>query len=75
MIFDVLLELKGKSCPIPLMLTKRELKNMASGEKVKIIFDDENTKLDLERFCSKGKCKITNLNYEKGSYVAFVEKI
>jgi tRNA 2-thiouridine synthesizing protein A len=72
--FNIFLDLKGKSCPVPLMLTKKELRKMEIGMTIKIIFDDKNTKNDLERFCSKNELSLHYIESINSPYIVLIKK-
>lgn len=72
--FNIFLDLKGKSCPVPLMLTKKELRKIEIGMTIKIIFDDKNTKNDLERFCSKNELSLHYIESINSPYIVLIKK-
>ena len=41
----------GLKCPLPVLKTKRALKNHGNGEVIEIIADDPAANLDLKHFC------------------------
>ncbi len=41
----------GLKCPLPVLKTKRALKNHSNGEVIVIIADDPAAHLDLKHFC------------------------
>ena len=41
----------GLKCPLPVLKTKRALKNHSNGEVIEIIADDPAANLDLKHFC------------------------
>ncbi len=45
------LDLKGLSCPEPMMMLRRAVRKMQSGETVKVITDDPSTLRDFVKFC------------------------
>ena len=44
-------DFKGLKCPLPVLKTKRALKNHNNGEVIEIISDDPAANLDLKHFC------------------------
>ena len=44
-------DFKGLKCPLPVLKTKRALKNHSNGEVIEIIADDPAANLDLKHFC------------------------
>lgn len=47
------IDLTGLSCPMPLLKTKKKLKDVAPGEELKVLVTDPNSATDLEKFCEK----------------------
>jgi len=52
--FDETLDCKGLSCPMPILKTKKALKNMQSGQILEILSTDKGTRNDLQAFAKKG---------------------
>lgn len=48
-----LLNTSGHKCPIPVLLTRRLLKEMAVGEQVKVLATDPESEQDMPRFCAE----------------------
>ena len=46
-----LLEVEGLRCPEPVMMIRKSIRAMASGEILKVIADDPSTKRDIPTFC------------------------
>ena len=44
---DVTLNALGKKCPMPILLTKKELKKMSSGDTLELIVDDKGALKDI----------------------------
>ena len=44
---DVTLNALGKKCPMPILLTKKELKKMSSGQTLELIVDDKGALKDI----------------------------
>lgn len=69
------LDLKGFTCPIPLLRTKKALKKMALGDLLKLLITDPNTKSDLNRFCQRGNCRVVDESNHADHDVFIIEKI
>ncbi|KAA1243147.1 sulfurtransferase TusA family protein [Aquimarina sp. RZ0] len=68
------LDVTGKKCPIPLMKAKKELKNMNSGDILKVIATDPNTQQDFKKFCLRGKYKLIDFLKQSENYIYHIEK-
>ena len=49
---DVTLNALGKKCPMPILLTKKELKKMSSGQTLELIVDDKGALKDIPAMCN-----------------------
>ena len=48
---DQILDAKGLSCPLPILRTKKTLKDMPSGTTLEVIATDPGAVKDFEAFC------------------------
>lgn len=51
---DEVLDVKGLSCPMPLLKTKKTLKGMKAGQVLEVLGTDPGSKNDIPEFCKKG---------------------
>lgn len=51
---DELLDARGLSCPMPMLKTKKALKNMKAGQILEVLGTDPGSKNDIPDFCKKG---------------------
>ncbi len=51
---DEILDVKGLSCPMPLLKTKKTLKSLKSGQILEVLGTDPGSKNDIPEFCKKG---------------------
>ena len=47
------LDVRGKNCPLPILLTRATLKEMQSAEVLQVIATDPGSVRDIESFCSQ----------------------
>lgn len=71
---DETLDAKGLSCPMPILKTKKALKNMASGKILEVLSTDPGTKNDLPAFCKKSGHEFLGLKEEAGFNRFYVKK-
>ncbi len=50
---DVTLDAKGKKCPMPVLLAKKELTKMTSGQVLEVIVDDRGALKDIPALVNK----------------------
>ncbi|MCX7758362.1 MAG: sulfurtransferase TusA family protein [bacterium] len=53
--FDILLDVKGLSCPMPLVKTKQELNKVQSGTVIKVIATDKGSVKDFQGWANTDK--------------------
>ncbi len=47
MVADLTLNAIGKKCPMPILMTKKELKKLSSGQTLELIVDDRGALKDI----------------------------
>jgi len=57
---------RGRSCPEPVVMTKKALANLESGETVEILIGEEVAKENVSRFARNSGCKVEVSNIEDG---------
>ena len=50
---DVTLDARGKKCPMPVLMTKKELKKMATGQVLEVLADDIGALKDIPALLNK----------------------
>ena len=50
---DISLDALGKKCPMPVLMAKKELKKMSSGQVLELIVDDKGALKDVPALVSK----------------------
>jgi len=50
---DLTLNALGKKCPMPILLTKKELKKMSPGQTLELIVDDKGALKDVPALINK----------------------
>jgi len=67
------LDAQGKKCPMPVLLTKKELKKMSSGDELKVISDDVGALKDVPALINKIGDTILETKQE-GDVITFLIK-
>ena len=70
---DKTLDYLGMKCPMPVLKTKKELKNIASGKILEVIVDDVGAKKDIPALLRKTGDELVELK-EEGSKLTFIIK-
>jgi len=70
------LDVLGRVCPYPLVLTKKKLEKMNSGDILKILCDAPASAEDsIPRFCEKQGCAMEVVKLEdKGYWEIYIQK-
>lgn len=72
--YDVLLDVSGEACPMPLLKAKMALNKMAVGECLKVIATDAGSVRDFAAFIKLTSHVLHEDHSEDGRYVYFIEK-
>ncbi len=67
---DVKLDAKGKKCPMPVLLAKKELTKMTSGQVLELIVDDRGALKDIPALVNKVGDIVLDTK-EEGSVITF----
>ena len=70
---DRTLDAVGKKCPLPVLMTRKELKKMSSGEILEVYADDVGAKKDIPALLHKVGDELVDTKQE-GSKLIFVIK-
>lgn len=68
---DLTLNAIGKKCPMPVLMTKKELKKMSSGQTLELIVDDKGALKDVPALLNKTGDSILETN-EDGDQITFM---
>ncbi|MBX3300957.1 MAG: sulfurtransferase TusA family protein [Nitrospira sp.] len=75
---DVKLDALGLFCPMPIILTAKKIKELAVGQVLEVISDDEGIKKDMPAWCQTTEHELVGFEEEliasKQAYKAFVRK-
>jgi tRNA 2-thiouridine synthesizing protein A len=67
---NVKLDAKGKKCPMPVLLAKKELTKMTSGQVLELIVDDRGALKDIPALVNKSGDTVLDTN-EEGQVITF----
>ena len=67
------LDYSGLKCPMPVLKTKKELKDLAPGQVIEVISDDIGAKKDIPALLNKIGDELVELK-EEGSKLIFIIK-
>ncbi len=71
---DIVLDLKGLHCPMPVLKTKRALDLMQSGQIIEVISNDKGSKSDISALCRRLGLELINSTEENGIFRFTIRK-
>jgi TusA-related sulfurtransferase len=75
---DVMLDTLGLFCPMPIIKTSKKIKELAIGQVLEVISDDEGIKKDMPAWCETTGHQFLGLEEEQNSgtihYKTYVKK-
>lgn len=72
--YDVLLDTSGLSCPMPVMKTKKALRELKSGQVLNLIATDPASVDDVKTMLKGSSDTILELKEEGGKYLFFIKR-
>ena len=72
--FDVELDARGLSCPLPLLRAKNSLSQMVSGQLLRITATDKGSPIDLAVFCDKTGNELLSSVEREGEFVFMIRR-
>ncbi|MHA1791966.1 MAG: sulfurtransferase TusA family protein [Promethearchaeota archaeon] len=70
---DFTLDALGKKCPMPVLLTKKQLKKMSSGQTLELLVDDSGALKDIPALLKKTGDELLETK-EDGPKITFIIK-
>lgn len=71
---DKTFDYTGLRCPMPVLKTKKELKNVDSGQIIEVIVDDVGAKKDIPAMLNKTGNELVELKEENGNLIFIIKK-
>jgi tRNA 2-thiouridine synthesizing protein A len=68
------LDARGKSCPLPIVLTAKAMRSLEPGASVTVHADDRAFPDDIRAWCRKTGYELASLETRAGYYEAIVKK-
>jgi len=68
------IDARGKSCPLPIVLTAKALRGSVPGEEITIRADDRAFPEDIRAWCRKTSNELLSLESKPGFFEAVVKK-
>lgn len=71
---DIVLDLKGLHCPMPVLKTKRALDAMRRGQIIEVISNDKGSKSDISALCRRLGLELISSTEENGIFRITIRK-
>jgi len=71
---DKTFDYTGLKCPMPVLKTKKELKNLTSGQVIEVIVDDVGAKKDIPALLNKIGDELVELREDNGNLIFIIKK-
>jgi len=71
---DTNLDATGLYCPMPIIMTAKEMKKMTSGQVLAVKADDEGIKADLPAWCKTTGNELLELAQDGSVFTGYVRK-
>ena len=72
--FDVELDARKLSCPLPILRAKESLSQMASGQVLRIVATDQGSPRDFEEFCRQTGNTLLTSAEQGGEFVFLIRR-
>lgn len=69
-----ILDAKGMNCPLPILKAKKALKDVASGNTLKVLSTDPGSVKDFEAFCRSTGHELLESGKEDGVFTFLIKK-
>ena len=67
-------DFKGLKCPLPVLKTKRALKEIEKGEMIEVLADDPAANLDLKHFCEVSGNNLIKISKKENNIHCLIQK-
>lgn len=72
---DQVLDARGLSCPMPLLKTKKTLKDMESNQILEVLGTDPGSKNDIPAFCEKNNYELLGYEDDPAGHTRYLIKV
>ena len=68
------LDAKGLNCPLPILKTKKAMKDIAAGDTIKVVATDPGSVADFGAFCRTGGHELVESSEADGVFTFVIKK-
>ena len=69
-----ILDVRGLTCPLPILRTKKKLKDVPMGETLQVLATDPGSVKDMETFCRQTGNELVEWKGKDGVYTYLIRK-
>lgn len=69
-----ILDVKGRSCPEPILETKRAVNELSSGQILKVLATDPSSKSDISAWARRTGNELLEITEEEGVFIYYIRK-
>ncbi|MHA1315024.1 MAG: sulfurtransferase TusA family protein [Candidatus Helarchaeota archaeon] len=70
---DETLDVKGKTCPMPVLLTRKKIRTLNTGTVLEIIGNFQPAKINIQEFLRKEGHEILKVKEKQGIYTIYAK--
>lgn len=70
-----LLDVKGFNCPLPILKAKKMLKDVPTGETLRVLATDPGSVADFQAFCRTTGNELLETKLEGGTYKFLIKRL
>ncbi len=68
------MDLSGLKCPVPLLRTKKKLRELTGGDLLEVTATDPHSRDDFLRYCDGSDCSVLNIEERGHGLVLLIRK-
>lgn len=68
------LDVLGLKCPEPVMMIRKSMRELQSGDHLKVIADDPSTERDVPKFCQFMDHRLIEMSRDNNQWTFIIEK-
>jgi tRNA 2-thiouridine synthesizing protein A len=72
--YDHLLDVKGVSCPLPILKTKKAMDSLGKGQVLKVETTDPGSKKDMASWAKRTGNEILRVDEGPGTFIFYIKK-
>ncbi len=71
---EVILDLKGLKCPLPVLKTRKAMTSLSTGDRVTILTTDPMAAIDIPHYCQESGHRLVSAETQDGMGKFILEK-